>query len=233
MKPKITLNAPKNIENNIKDESFRLVLNEKSDEIELLLYGVIGDDWEGLDAGTVVKSLAAAGNKPLTVRINSFGGLAYDGLAIHNAIAGYKGPTTAIIESVAASAASLAAIGADKVQMQANATYQIHEGLTFAFGHIADLKDTINWLEAFNAAAADTYAAKSGQTVEFMRAALLGENGDGTIYNAEQALDAGFIDEILPLTSKAKKPAKNMSVAAMQRALNYRIVRSELTRRRE
>jgi len=36
--------------------------------------------------------------------------------------------------------------------------------------------------------------------------ALLGANGDGTKYNAEDALDFGFVDEII--TAGKKKPKK-------------------------
>lgn len=232
----INLQKPQqNVLNAVKDERFRVVFNEKPQEIELLLYGDIGDEWTGTDAATVVKSLAAAGDKPLTLRINSPGGLAFDGLAMYNAIASYRGPTTAIIESLAASSASLIAIAADTVKAYANATYAIHEGLTFAFGHAADLRDALSWLETFNAAAAETYAEKTGISIADLRAAMLGENGDGTQYTAEQAKSAGFIDEVLPIGNGKKKPAQASAAAAFdfQGMLNYRQAKAALTDRRK
>lgn len=228
MKQKITLSLPKGIENAVKDESFRVFYNESSDEVEIFLYGVVGDEYTESDAGSIAKIMARNRNKPVTMRINSFGGLAYDGLAIFNAIADHSGPTTAIIESVAASAASLAAIGADKVKMYSNATYQIHEGIGFAYGHIAEIRETLDWLEHFNDAAAKTYAAKTGKSVEAMKAALLGANGDGTKYNADDALSMGFIDEIVTAGGGKKSAAKNDS-AKLQSMLNYRIAKSGLT----
>lgn len=231
MKQKITLSVPKNIKNAVKDESFRVFYNETGEEIEVFLYGIVGDEWTESDAGSIAKILSANRKKPVTMRINSFGGLAYDGLAIHNAIADHAGPTTAVIESVAASAASLAAIGADTVKMYANATYQIHEGIGFAYGHIAEIKETLDWLEHFNDAAAKTYAAKTGKSVAAMKTALLGANGDGTKYNADEALKMGFIDEIVTAGSGNKSAAKN-DTAKMQSMLNYRIAQSGLTNRR-
>lgn len=228
MRQKITLSLPKSIENSVKDETFRVFYNDSAEELEVFLYGVVGDKYTESDAGSIAKVLSANRNKPVTMRINSFGGLAFDGLAIHNAVADHKGPTTAIIESVAASAASLAAIGADTVKMYSNATYHIHEGIGFAYGHIAEIKETIDWLENFNAAAVSTYAAKTGKPEEYIAAALLGENGDGTKYNAQQALEIGFIDEIVTAGAGKKTAAKN-NVKQLQAMLNYRISKSRLT----
>ncbi len=230
MRSKITLSLPKSIENSVKDENFRVFYNNTADELEIFLYGVVGDEYTQSDAGSIARILSANRKKPASMRIASYGGLAYEGLAIHNAFADHDGPTTAIIESVAASAASLAAIGADKVKMYANATYHIHEGIGFAYGHIAEIKETIDWLETFNEAAVKTYAAKTGKSEKVMAAALLGANGDGTKYNAQQALEMGFIDEIVEAGSSKKTKPKN-DTAKLQSMLNYRIAKSALTNR--
>jgi len=231
MRKLINLKLPKNVENAVKDEQFHVFYNESPQEVELFLTGVIGDEYSESDAGSVAKILSRNKGKAVTVRVNSPGGLAFDGLAIHNAIAAHDGPTTGIIEGLAASAASLAVIGCDTVKMYANATYQIHEGLSFAFGHIADLQDSIEWLEQFNAAAVDTYANKTGKPHEYIAAALLGDKGDGTKYNATAALDVGFIDEIIPLGGK-QKTAKNEDRQRLQGMLSYRIAAHRLTRAR-
>jgi ATP-dependent protease ClpP protease subunit len=231
MKQKITLSLPKHIENAVKDENFRVFYNDSAEELEIFLYGVVGDEFTESDAGSINKILSRDKKRPATLRINSFGGLAYDGLAIHNAIADHQGPTTAIIESVAASAASLAAIGADRVKMYANATYQIHQGIGFAYGHIAEIKETLDWLEMFNAAAVTTYAVKTGKSEDVIAAALLGVNGDGTKYNAQQALEFGFVDEIVT-AGAGKKTKSSNDTKLLQSMLNYRIANSVLTKQR-
>ena len=229
MRKIINLNVPKHIENAVKDEKFFVLFNETPQELEIFLTGIVGDEYTQSDSASISKILSSNKGKPVTMRVNSPGGLAFDGLAIHNAIAAHDGPTTGIIESLAASAASLAVIGCDVVKMYANATYHIHEGLSFAFGHIADLQDSIEWLQQFNSAAVDTYSAKTGQTTKAMAKALLGDKGDGTKFSAEQAKAAGFIDEIIPIGKNKSKP-KNEDFRKMQAMLNYRIAKHRLTR---
>jgi ATP-dependent protease ClpP protease subunit len=116
--------------------------------------------------------------------------------------------------------------------MYHNATFMIHEGLMFAYGHVAELKQAVAWLDKFNMAAADVYAEKSGKSVEEINAALLGPNGDGTYYSAAEAFSMGFVDEILTAGSSKKQKPKN-ETAKLQAMLNYRIAKSALTNRRE
>jgi ATP-dependent protease ClpP protease subunit len=207
MTAKIDLFTPKNIKNAAKTDDFRVFLNQKADKIEILLYGTVGDSYDEADAATVARILSANRKTPVTMRVNSFGGLAFDGLAIYNALAGHEGPTTGIIESVAASAASLAVIGADRVLMQANAVYHIHEGIAGAVGHKADLLEVVDWLEMFNAAAVATYAQRTGKPAGEIEAALRGPRGDGTKYTAAEALEFGFVDEIIGQRGKTKADA--------------------------
>lgn len=230
MRKMININLPKNVENSVKDEHFRVFVQNSAQELEIFLTGVVGDEYTESDAGSIAKILSQNRGKPVTMRVNSPGGLAFDGLAIHNALAAHDGPTTAVIEGLAASAASLAVLGADKIKMYGNAIYHIHEGLAFAFGHIAELEDSIEWLKSFNAAAVATYAAKTGKTDEYIAAALLGEKGDGSKYTAAQAKEIGFVDEIIPVGSQKK--AKNEDRNRLQSMLNFRIAKHQLTDRR-
>jgi ATP-dependent protease ClpP protease subunit len=225
----INLKVPKHVENAVKDETFRIVVNATDDNVEIFLTGVVGDDYTESDSGSIAKILSANRGKPVTMRVNSPGGLAFDGLAIHNALAAHDGPTTGIIEGLAASAASLAVIGCDTVKCYANATYQIHEGLSMAFGHIADLQDSIEWLQQFNEAAVATYAAKTGKPYEYIAAAMLGDKGDGTKYTAQQAKEIGFVDEVIPIGNGKKQAARNEDRERLTGMLAYRIAKHRLT----
>jgi ATP-dependent Clp protease protease subunit len=227
MRAKIDIFTPKNIKNSGKASDFAVCWAESDSGIEILLHGVVGDEYTQTDAGSISRILSANKTKPVTMRVNSFGGLAFDGLAIFNALAEHPAHTTGIIESVAASAASLAVIGADTVKMQANAVYQIHEGIAGAWGHIADLRDVIDWLEKFNAAAVDTYAAKTGKSVDVISKALLGANGDGTKYTAQEAFDMGFVDEVIPI-AKSTKPKAAAKNDTLERKLTARILAAKL-----
>ena len=223
MKRKIDLSVPNALQNAANEDKMSVFWAKTDDSLELFLYGVVGDEYTESDAGSISRVLAQHKNHPVTLRINSGGGLAFDGLAIYNALADHPAPTTAVIESLAASAASLAAIGADRVLMYDNAVYHIHEGLAIGFGHIADLRETIDWLEKFNAAAVDTYAAKTGKSKDLIAQALLGANGDGTKYNAQDALDFGFVDEVITAGKKKQKKQPKAQVSIGNRLKQQRL----------
>ena len=207
MKPQISLKMPENIRNDVKDEKFHvLLINSTSSSVEIFLTGEVGDEYTQSDSASIAKLLSAHRGKAVTMRVNSGGGLAFDGLAIYNALAQHDGPTTGIVEGLAASAASLAVLGADTVKMHANAVFHIHEAIGLAIGYKQEMLDMVTWLDSFNEAAAETYAAKTGKPIEYLAAAMLGEHGDGTKYTADQALDVGFIDEVIQ--HKGKKTAK-------------------------
>ena len=48
---------------------------------DILIYGIVGDEWDGLDAKTLF-GLIASSDDDLVVRINSPGGYVMEGLAI-------------------------------------------------------------------------------------------------------------------------------------------------------
>jgi len=79
------------------------------DGSKLTLSGAVGDDWwDGFTYSEVVLALAAVeADADLTVHINSGGGIATEGTAIHALLAGRAGRTNIVIEGIAASAASL------------------------------------------------------------------------------------------------------------------------------
>lgn len=95
---------------------------------EILLYGIIGDEWDGLDAKTIF-GLIAGGDDDIVAHINSPGGYVMEGLAIYNAFAGAKAAgrkVTIHIDGLAASMASVIAMAGDEIIMADNALMMIH-----------------------------------------------------------------------------------------------------------
>ena len=219
MRARIELKTPDFIRNAAKDADFGVFWAKTDDGIEIVLDGIVGDEFTQSDASSIKSVLRANANAPVTLRVNSPGGLAFDGLEIHNAIADHSGPTTGIIGSLAGSAASLAVIGAEKVIAHDNSTYMIHEGIAGVVGHIAELRDAIEWLEAFNESAITAYQNRTGKPRDEIAAAMKGANGDGTKFTAQQAKDWGFVDEIVTAGAKKKKKAvKSFSPVSKLRA---------------
>ena len=78
---------------------------------EILIYDEI-DSWFGVAAEQLARDISALDDRrELTVRINSPGGNVYDGVAILNSLRGHPGKVTVVIDGLAASAASVIALG--------------------------------------------------------------------------------------------------------------------------
>lgn len=128
---------------------------------------------------------------PVVVVINSPGGIASEGAAMV-AVLERHGAVTALIEGVAASAASLAAMGAHTIRMHRDAFLMIHDPAMFTFGAADEHRQTAEVLEAMARIYAASYARATGHPVERVRAWMKAE----TWMTAEEALSLNFCDEI-------------------------------------
>src|SRR5690606_36610356 len=129
---------------------------------------------------------------PVNLHLNSPGGDVFDGMAVYAALKRREEPTTVIVDGLAASIASVIALGADKVVMAPKAKMMIHDGWTAAAGNAADFRKLVALLDDTSNTIASVYADKAGGDVEFWRERMRAE----TWYSAEEALAAGLIDEI-------------------------------------
>lgn len=171
---------------------------------ELLLFGEVG--WE-IKAQDVINFLNANTGEDIAVRLNSGGGDVYEGIAVMNALRSHDGAVTVIIEGLAASAASVIACGgADHVVIRPNAEVMIHEAWTWADGNAADLTKKVEDLNRASQNIADVYSARAGGSADEWRERMRAE----TWYSAQEALDAGLVDEI----KDARKPSDSEPVAA-------------------
>lgn len=156
---------------------------------EIVMYGGVG--WE-IDAQGVLAALKDV-EGDVTVRMNSGGGDAFEGVAIKNVLRSHAGEVTVIVEGLAASAASVIAVGgADRLIMRPGAELMIHDAWTFADGNAADLEKTAADLERTSQAMAEIYAEKAGTAPEVMRQMMR----DETWFSAQEAVDAGLADAV-------------------------------------
>lgn len=159
----------------------------------LTLSGFVGDNWwgEGFTYDEVLVALASVeDDSELVVAINSGGGYATDGAAIHALLARRAGTTNVIIDGVAASAASLIAMAGETVSMSAGSIMMIHDPAGISFGTSADHQKAVEALEALATAYARVYAAKSGKTADECREIMKAESW----MTPEQAIAEGFAD---------------------------------------
>lgn len=161
--------------------------------IEIYVYGEIGT-W-GITANQFVQDLRAMddGVSPVVAAFNSIGGDLFDGLAIHNALSRLGERCTARIDALAASAASVAACGAHKVVIAANAMLMIHNPWTFAGGDAEDFRRVADVLDQTLEAIIAAYKSKAPNIDEAELRRLVNAE---TWLTANEAVALGLADEV-------------------------------------
>jgi ATP-dependent protease ClpP protease subunit len=160
--------------------------------VEILIYDEISPIW-GVSAADFVRDLAAIDADEITVRINSPGGSVFEGIAILNALRGHPATITTTVDSLAASIASVIALGGDKVVMNQNSTMMIHNAWDVAAGNADELQQVVDRLRGFSSNIASIYADKAGGSVADWQALMDAE----TWYTADEAVTAGLADEVI------------------------------------
>lgn len=178
---------------------------------ELALYGPVGFrdyDGDGFLAQEVLEALAEA-EGDITVRINSGGGIAWDGIAIFNALAAHQGHVTTVVDGVAASAASLIAMAGETRVMREGALFMIHDAAGLTMGDAEAHRKTITVLDKLSDQYAGIYARRSGGEAKAERRKMKAE----TWLDAEEAVAAGYFTEAEALES-AEPAAFDYSIYA-------------------
>lgn len=172
---------------------------------KLTLSGYVGDDYwdDGFTYPQVVLALAQIeDDADLTVHINSAGGVATEGAAIHALLSNRSGTTNVVVEGIAASAASLIAMAGTKVTMALGSLMMIHDPAGMTWGTADEHSKTIECLEALATTYARVYAVKSGKSADECRDIMKAERW----YTPSEAVEAGFAD--------ATSQAPSVAVAA-------------------
>lgn len=157
---------------------------------EIFIYDEIGI-W-GINAKQFVTDLNALDVETIDLRINSPGGSVFEGNAIYNALKRHPAVITSHIDSLAASMASVIALAGETVNMAANGLYMIHEVAGGVWGTSTDMRKAADLVDKISVSLVNAYADKSGMDVADVEQAMK----DETWYSAQEALDAGFIDNI-------------------------------------
>ncbi|HAF73289.1 MAG TPA: hypothetical protein DCL06_11240 [Corynebacterium variabile] len=160
---------------------------------ELMIFDEIGM-W-GVEARTLVQDLMTLDPvEALTVRVNSPGGDVFDGVAIMNALRSHRGTVTVVVEGLAASAASVIAVGgADHLIMRPTAELMVHDAWQIAAGNAAEMEANAERLNRTSDNMARVYAAKAGGTVEQWREAMRAESW----FSADEAVLVGLADQVM------------------------------------
>lgn len=178
---------------------------------EIALRGWIGVQWSNSSEGVAAQLPDTVTH--ITVRINSLGGLAHEGIALHNILKAHPAHVEIIVEGVAGSAASVVAMAGDEIAMYPNSLMMIHAVRMVEaddWGNTVETPEAAAASRAYNAALLATYAGRTGKAADEL-AALLAED---TWMTADEAIAAGFADRIEPYASGAATSAAAAPVNA-------------------
>ena len=131
----------------------------------------------------------------LTLEVNSGGGNMFAGYEIYTILKAATIPTEVEIQSLAGSAMSVAAIGADVVRASPVAQFMIHLPSLRTEGDSTEHKRSLQALNSFKASVLNAYELKCAgkKTRSELDAMLRAE----TWLPVQDAIAAGFVDEVL------------------------------------
>lgn len=151
-------------------------VKNKGEVTQIYISGdIVDDSWKGWGWGETVetypediRNLLKDANKNVEVYISSGGGNLFAGVAISNILQRYDGHTKAIIDGLAASAASIIAFGCDEIEMPSNAYLMIHKPMVGIMGNSDDLLKWADTLDELQKGLVETYMTKAveGKTEE-------------------------------------------------------------------
>lgn len=156
---------------------------------DISLTGVVGFDF---DTDTVSDILATLSG-PIRIRLNSGGGIAFDGAAIHAILSEYPGHKTITVQGIAASAASVIMMAGDRIEMAPGSVLMIHDPsqeITNYRGTSAEHRRVADSLDTISDAVAQIYSRRSGKPLTEIRKIMAAESW----FTPEEAVAAGFAD---------------------------------------
>ncbi|MCX4322307.1 MAG: Clp protease ClpP [Lachnospiraceae bacterium] len=183
------------------------IVEVNDEEAEITMYGEVvsqrptdwwtGEPIEGLfiTPEGFLEDLAQVKDKAkITVRINSVGGDLYTAIGICNRLKELNGDTVAVIDGIAASAATIIAMGCKEREIPEGALFMVHEALLTLIGNYNHkaLLEVNKRLEAANKAAAEIYDGATHLGTDKIRNIMARE----TWYTGREAVENGFCTSI-------------------------------------
>lgn len=149
-------------------------------------------DWFEMEA-FCPKDLQLVDGEDTDIEINSPGGYIYPASEIYTALMNHKGNVNITITGRAASAASVIAMAGTNVKISPTAQIMIHNVSASGSGDYRQFEHYAEQLKKDNDTMANAYMLKTGKTKE----ELLEMMDYETWFTPEEALEHGFVDEIL------------------------------------
>ena len=132
-----------------------------------------------------------AADEEITIEMNSYGGDVFIGIDICNTLRAHAGHVTAIVTGIAASAASIALMGANTIKAYSNTQVMIHNAWTIVAGNAIELRKVADDLDSIGESVLASYTDRIDAD---LAKKLLEEE---TFLSAAKAKEIGLIDEVI------------------------------------
>jgi len=208
-------------------EKWYNIQNKASGITDVYIFDEIGT--YGVTAQAFINDIKDLKDTPINLRINSLGGDVFDGMAMYNVIKRREARTTVYIEGIAASIATIIALGADEVVMAENSLFMIHNAWGGTMGEAKDMRKTADTLDKISSELTDIYRKKTGLSNDVLAEMMDAE----TWLNADEAYELGFVDTISDSIKVAAKydvsKFKNITQEEIQNKLSININNKKMT----
>ncbi|QJT71636.1 Clp protease [Psychrobacillus phage Spoks] len=176
------------------DKKLEAAMNAATSTTEIIVYGDIGDSWWGdsISAGDIDYALKDVKTDNITVRINSPGGDAFDGITIYNRLKDHPAKVKVIVDGWACSAASIIAMAADELVMNTGSMLMIHQASIGIYGNKDELVKEAELLGKLDSSIVDIYMTKSKVDRSEIEQMVKNE----TWFTAEEAIGIGFASSV-------------------------------------
>jgi len=200
------------------EAKYKAIQKDKAKNMAKVSIDILGEISESVNSYSSIRTkINQANGQPINLTISSGGGSVTEGMGIADLVANYPEETTATGIGLVASIATVVLLAADIVKMTENAFMMIHRPWSYTMGNADELEATAELLDKMEAKLLDIYTAAVYKRKGYQN--NLQENitkmmSAETWLTAQEALEFGFIDEIV------KVGEKNIDMLPLQNSLS-------------
>lgn len=179
----------------------KLDFRNEANELDIFITDVIDNFW-GYGKNQFIEDVMKHKAKKLNVYISSPGGNVDDALAIYDLLKGYDGEVTTHLTGIVASAATIIALGGQKIIMSTGSIFMIHNVRSGIWGTAEEKRKQAETDDQVEQLIIGIYANKTGMSTDELKSMM----DEETWMNAETAKELGFVDEVTNgIGNKAEK----------------------------
>jgi ATP-dependent protease ClpP protease subunit len=200
------------------EAKYKAIQKDKAKNMAKVSIDILGEISESVNSYNSVKTkISQANGQPINLTISSGGGSVTEGMGIADLVANYPEEITATGIGLVASIATVVLLAADIVKMTENAFMMIHRPWSYTMGNADELEATAELLDKMESKLLDIYTAsviKRKGDQKNLKEIITNMMAAETWLTAQEALEFGFIDEIV------KVGEKNIDMLPLQNSLN-------------